>query len=213
MDAGIPEAQETRPRGDTPVAGDHPWTCRKAAGRKARPCIEAETGARELIGLLRGVFPGLPRWFAELPDARRREMCKYTAEHLWSHVLLMFLCRSGSRNAFDHTRNSGGMAFGVAALCGQPWDDPRFENAPTVTCSDNAARHASRTDPAQVAQLPARMIRTLLDRRAFDQSRLDDGSLVVVVDGSVQEKCRKGFDADGKVSGGAKYRYVMQASI
>lgn len=140
-------------------------------------------------------------------------MCKYTAEHLWAHMLLMFLCRSGSRNAFDHTRNSGGMAFGVAAACGQSWDDPRFENAPTVTCSDNVARHASRTDPARVAELPARMIRTLLDRRVFDGSRLDDGSLVVVVDGSVQEKCRKGFEADGKAAGNAKYRYIMQASI
>jgi len=33
-------------------------------------------------------------------------MCRYTAAHLWWHILAMFLSRKGSRNAFDEQRHS-----------------------------------------------------------------------------------------------------------
>ncbi|MEK7692404.1 MAG: transposase, partial [Bdellovibrionota bacterium] len=37
---------------------------------------------------------------------------------------------------------------------------------------------------------------------------------VVVVDGTVQEKCRSGFESDGKTAtNGARYRYVLQAML
>jgi hypothetical protein len=83
-----------------------------------------------------------------------------------------------------------------------------------VTCSDNAKRHARRVDPDRVRQIPLRMIKELLPRRMFDGSRLFDHWDTVIVDGTVQEKCRQGFRGDGKSpSGQGRYRYVLQAVI
>jgi hypothetical protein len=83
-----------------------------------------------------------------------------------------------------------------------------------VTCSDNAARHAGRVDPQSVAEIPVRMIRQLLKRRLFDSARLFDHWYVLIVDGSVQEKCREGFRQAGKTAaGGARYRYVLQVML
>jgi hypothetical protein len=53
-----------------------------------------------------------------------------------------------------------------------------------------------------------------MDRRLFDRARLFDHWYVLLVDGSVQEKCRKGFEQGGKTSTGeARYHYVLQAMI
>jgi hypothetical protein len=141
-------------------------------------------------------------------------MCLYTAAHLWWHILGTFLCRKGSRHGFDQQRQSGQAAWNMGALCGQSPEDPRFQGAPTVTCSDNAAHHASRVDPQAVAQIPVLMFRDLLKRRLLDHSRLFDRYYLMVLDGSVKEKCRQGFEAGGKSStGGARYRYVLQLSV
>ena len=159
--------------------------------------------------------PELASWFAELPDARRQELCKYTGAHLWFHILVMFLTRAGSCHAFDQVRNSGSTPANLGRLCGQGPEDARFDGQPTVTCSDNAARHAARTDPARVAEVSLRLMRWLISRRIFDRCRLFDSWYVVLVDGSVQEKCRKGFEHDGKTLGhdGARYRYVVQLGL
>ena len=141
-------------------------------------------------------------------------MCLYAAAHLWWQILATFLSRSGSRNAFDQQRQSGEAAWNLGELCGQTPDDPRFEGQPTVTSSDNAARHANRVDPELVAQIPVLMFHDLLERRLFDGVRLFDRWYVMVVDGTVKEKCRQGFEADGKTStNGARYRYVLQLSV
>lgn len=163
---------------------------------------------------MRAVFPRLNRWLNELPDPRFQPMCLYTAAHLWWHILAMFLSRSGSRNAFDQSRQSGEAAWNLGELCGQSAEDPRFEGQPSVTGSDNAARHAHRVDPAAVAQIPVLMFHDLLDRRLFDGARLFDRWYVMVLDGSVKEKCRQGFGEGGKTStNGARYRYVLQLSV
>jgi hypothetical protein len=149
-----------------------------------------------------------------LPDPRRQAMCRYSGAHLWWQLLATFLSRAGSRNAFDENRNTGATPWNIGQLCGQTADDPRFAGQPTVTCSDNAARHARRVDPEAVAEIPCSMIRTLLQRRLFDECRLFDHWYVVIVDGTVQEKCRKGFETDGKTGGGgARYRYVLQCLL
>lgn len=164
--------------------------------------------------VVRGSFPALNGWLADLPDPRRQEMCLYQAAHLWWHILATYLFRTGSRNAFDEQRNSGEGPWNMGLLCGQTAQDPRFDGQPTVTCSDNAKHHASRVDPAQVVEIPLRMIRELLKRRVFDGSRLLDHWYTVIVDGTVQEKCRQGFAGEGKSSSGqARYRYVLQALI
>ena len=163
---------------------------------------------------MRGCFPGLNGWLGELPDPRCQTMCRYLAAHIWWHILALYLFRAGSRNAFDEGRNSGAAPWNMGQLCGQTADDPRFEGQPTVTCSDNAQHHASRVAPEEVTQIPVRMMQALFKRRLFDDCRLFDHWYVVIVDGSVQEKCRQGFTADGKSSSGqARFRYVLQALI
>jgi len=141
-------------------------------------------------------------------------MCRYTAAHLWWQILGTFLSRKGSRNGFDEQRQSGQAPWNMGALCGQSSEDPRFAGQPTVTCSDNAARHAGRVDPEAVAQIPVWMFHDLLERRCFEGARLFDRWYLMVVDGSVKEKCRQGFEAGGKAStNGARYRYVLQLSV
>jgi len=163
--------------------------------------------------VLRAVFPKLNAWLNALPDPRVREMCLYTAAHLWWHIIATYLSRKGSRNGFDEQRQSGEAAWNMGLLCGQTAEDPRFEGQPTVTCSDNAAHHASRVDPEEVAQIPVLMFHGLLERRFFDDARLFGRWYRMVVDGSVKEKCRQGFEEGGKSSThGARYRYVLQLS-
>jgi hypothetical protein len=160
------------------------------------------------------VFPRLNAWLNALPDPRVQPMCLYRAAHLWWHIIATYLSREGSRNGFDEQRQSGAAAWNLGLLCGQTAEDPRFAGHPTVTCSDNAAHHASRVDPQAVAQLPVLLFRDLLERRLFDQSRLLGRWYRLVLDGSVKEKCRQGFEQGGKsATNGARYRYVLQASV
>ena len=163
---------------------------------------------------MRAAFPSLNDWLNSLPDPRCQVMCLYSAAHLWWQILATFLSRSGSRHAFDQQRQSGQAAWNLGELCGQTPEDPRFAGQPSVTSSDNAAYHASRVDPELVAQIPGLMFRDLLERRSFDGVRLFDRWYVLVVDGSVKEKCRQGFHEGGKSStGDARYRYVLQCSV
>jgi len=164
--------------------------------------------------VVRAVFPKLNAWLNALPDPRVQEMCRYAAAHLWWHIIATFLSRKGSRNGFDEQRQSGQAAWNLGLLCGQSAEDPRFAGQPTVTCSDNAAYHASRVDPELVAQIPVLMFHDLLARRTFDHARLFGRWYRLVLDGSVKEKCRQGFEEGGKSStNGARYRYVLQASV
>jgi hypothetical protein len=167
-----------------------------------------------LVRVVRAVFPRFNTWLNGLPDPRVQEMCLYAAAHLWWQIIATFLSRKGSRNGFDEQRQSGEAAWNLGALCGQTSDDPRFNGQPTVTCSDNAAHHASRVDPELAAQIQVLMFQDLLERRMLDGVRLFDRWYVMVVDGSVKEKCRQGFQEGGKCSnGGARYRYVLQLSV
>ena len=141
-------------------------------------------------------------------------MCLYSAAHLWWQVLATYLCRQGSRNGFDQQRQSGQAPWNMGQLCGQRAEDARFAGQPTVTCSDNAAHHASRIDPEQVAQIPVLMFKDLHQRRLFDSARLFDHWYLLIADGTVKEKCRQGFADGGKSSqGGARFRYVLQVSV
>lgn len=163
---------------------------------------------------MRAAFPKLNGRLNELPDPRVRRMCLYHAAHLWWQIIATYLSRKGSRNGFDEQRQSGEAAWNLGLLCGQTAQDPRFEGHPTVTCSDNAAHHANRVDPEAVAQIPVLMFHDLLERRLFDEARLFGRWYCMVVDGSVKEKCRQGFEEGGKsCTNGARYRYVLQLSV
>jgi hypothetical protein len=132
-------------------------------------------------------------------------MCRYSPAHICWEVLLTFLCRKGSRNAFDESRNSGGLPAALGSLCGQ--------GADRVTCGDNAARFFKRLAPEHLEFILLAIVVRLFEARVFDGSRILGVWHAVVLDGSVREKCRKGFGDGGKASGGARYRYVLQASV
>jgi hypothetical protein len=167
-----------------------------------------------LVRTVRAACPRLNAWLNSLPDPRVQKMCLYTGAHLWWHVIGTFLSRKGSRHGFDQQRQSGQAAWNLGALCGQGPQDPRFDGEPTVTCSDNAARHASRVEPAAVAHIPVLMFHDLLERRLFDHARIFDRWYLMVLDGTLKEKCRQGFAQGGKSSTGkARYRYVLQLSV
>jgi hypothetical protein len=164
--------------------------------------------------VVRAAFPKFNDWLNALPDPRLQALGLYSGAHLWWQILATFLSRTGSRNGFDEQRQAGEAAWNLGQLCDQTAADPRFAGQPTVTCSDNAAHHANRVDPELVAQIPVLMFRDLLARRTFDQARLFDRWYLLVVDGSVKEKCRAGFAQGGKSSTGpARYRYVLQLSV
>ena len=162
----------------------------------------------------RAVIPRLNTWLNDLPDPRVRQMCRYAAAHIWWHIIATYLSRKGSRNGFDEQRQSGQAAWNMGLLCGQTAEDPRFEGQPTVTCSDNAAYHANRVDPEKVARIPVLMFHDLLDRASLTAPDSSAAGIRIVLDGSVKEKCRAGFEEGGKSStNGARYRYVLQASV
>lgn len=215
MDQGLPAAEGTHATGNTAVVGDHPAPRRKAAGRRPAACIDAAATAAAAAGVIRKVFPWLPAALNALPDPRRQEMCRYSGGHIWYTGLLMFLARCGSRNAFDMTRNSGEAPRNMGAFCGQAPDDPRFDGEPTVTCTDNLVHHLARVEPLGVTEIQTQMCAQLLEERKLDSSRLFDRWHVLVFDGTLHERCRRGFDADGKSGGkdGAKYRYVLVCGI
>lgn len=212
MDPKLSPPQNDRAGNHPPLAGPHPPPCRRPSGRPPNPTLDLAQSAQTLIQVLRSCFPHLNRWFNELPDPRRQDRCRYEAAHLWWQILATYLFRAGSRNALDEQRNTEHLPLNLGELCGQKAEDPRFGGQPTITCSDNAARQARRVDPAEVAKIPLEMLRTLWERRLFDHARLFDHWYVVLVDGTVQEKCREGFEEDGKTTTGrARYRYVLQA--
>jgi len=182
-----------------------PW--RRPAGRKPGPAPECQTFGEYLKAVVAHCFPELIDWLDALPDPRRQDMCVYTGAHLWFEILLTFLLRGGSRNAFDVDRNSGAMPGNMLQLCGQAWDEARLGPRQTVTCSGNATHHAGRVPVADVAQIPLKMVRRLLQMRLLDSARLLDSWWLIAVDGTLQERGRK---RKGKA---AHYRYVLTASL
>ena len=134
-------------------------------------------------------------------------MCTYDARHLWWQMLLTFLLRGGSRNAFDGDRNTGQMPANVAQLCERVWDEGRLGARRTVTCSGNAVRHASRVDVSAVAEILLHMVRRLMQMRLLDSGRLFGRWWLIAVDGTLRDRGR-----DTK-AGEARHRYVLAASL
>jgi hypothetical protein len=215
MDKGVSAFEGIDAQGNEAVAGDHSSPRRKAAGRKPKPCIDQQLTAQAAAGTLRNIFPGLQQRLDGLPDPRRREMCRYSSGHVWFSGVLMFLTRAGSRNAFDQTRNSGQAPENMGAFCGQGADDPRFDGEAMITCTDNLVHHLARVDASHAEPIPVELCDQLIKRRMFDNARLFGSWYILVFDGTVQEKCRKGFEEGGKRVGskGARYRYVLQCGL
>lgn len=207
MDTGV-QATENRGSQNHPAKpGDHPAARRRPAGRKAGPAPEGESFGRELLAVVRHCFPDLNGWLDALPDPRRQELCTYLGRHVWWQIMLTFLLRGGSRNAFDADRNSGQMPENLLALCAQEWDEERLGQRRTVTCSENAQKHAARVDVPAVAQLAVLMVRRLMQMRMLDDARLFGHWWLIAVDGTLQDR---GHDTP---AGEARYRYVVEAKL
>ena len=131
----------------------------------------------------------------------------YLGRHLWWQILLTFLLRDGSRNAFDGDRNSGQLPENMLQLCAQEWDEERLGERRTVTCSENAKRQASRVAVSEVAQLPLLMIRRLMQMRLLDSARLLGRWWLMAIDGTLQDR------GHATQAGEARYRYVVEAKL
>jgi len=157
--------------------------------------------------VVRHCFPELNHWLDGLPDPRCQELCLYLGRHLWWQIILTFLLRGGSRNAFDADRNTGQLPENVLRLCAQPWDEQRLGKRRTVTCSENAKRHAARVCPSAVARLLVWMVGRLMAMRMLDSGRLFGRWWLIAVDGTLQDRGRR------TRGGQARYRYVLEAKL
>ena len=152
-------------------------------------------------------FPDLNRWFSELPDPRQKDMCKYLGRHIWWQIILTFILRNGSRNAFDVDRNTGEMPDNVLRLCGQLWDKERLGERRTVTCSGNAVRHAGRIPSPLVGHILLAMVKRLMQMRLLESARLFNCWWLIAIDGTVQDRGRKTTWRK------PRYRYVVEAKL
>jgi len=187
--------------------GHHPPTRRRPGGRKAGPAPESEAFGEKFASLIGHCFPALNQWLDTLPDPRRQDMCTYPARHLWWSMILTFLLRGGSRNAFDGDRNSGQFPANISNLCKHVWDEMILGTRKTVTCTGNAVHHAARVDASAVAQIPLKIVKRLIQMRLLDSGRLLDQWWMIAVDGTLRDR---GHDTH---EGEAKHRYVLTASL
>ena len=131
----------------------------------------------------------------------------YLGRHIWWEILMTFLLRDGSCNAFDGDRNSGQLPENIRQLCCQEWDEERLGRRRTVTCSQNAKHHASRVPVDAVAQLLIAMVHRLMQMRLLDDARLFGRWWMIAIDGTLQDR---GHDTPDRE---ARYRYVVEAKL
>jgi len=207
MGKRVQTAQTTDPQSHATEPGHHPAPRRRPPGRKPGPAPQYEAFGRHLRSVVRHCFPALNGCFDALPDPRRQDLCTYEARHLWWQLLLTFLLRGGSRNAFDGDRNTGQLPANLVQLCEHAWDEARLGTRRTITCSGNAVRQASRVAVRAVAEIPLYMVRRLMHMRLLDSGRLFGRWWLIAVDGTLQDR---GHDTP---AGEARHRYVLVASL
>jgi len=125
----------------------------------------------------------------------------------------MFLVRFGSRNQMDAQRNVGALPKAIASFAGRTLSDMPVDRQQLTSCSDNIMRFLTTLPTEELEEIELCIIKILIQSRLFDGSRVFDRYYCIIIDGSIREKCRKGFEHDGKTHAGCKYRYVLQASI
>jgi len=207
MGEGIQTTQATGTQNHPAKSGHHSSSRRRPAGRKAGPAPEGDAYGRQLLALIRHCFPELNSWFDALPDPRIQELCTYLGRHIWWQMLLTFLLRAGSRNAFDVDRNSGRLPENMLELSAQVWDEERLGQRRTITCSENAKRHAARVPVSAVAHLLVLMVQRLMQMRMLDDTRLFGRWWMIVIDGTLRDR---GHDTP---KGEARLRYVVEAKL
>jgi len=165
------------------------------------------------MAFIEGKFGHLTQLFNQLPDLRDKDCCRYTpAEFVWT-LLLMFLARTGSRNQIDSKRNSGALPDALARLAGRGRNDMPADGLRRISCSDNIMVFLKKLPPQHLEAMQVALVKDLFESRIFEASRAFGKYHRIVIDGSVREKCRKGFEEGGKSNGAGRYRYVLQASV
>ncbi len=205
MDTGVQTAQTTDSQRNETVSGDHPRIHRKPAGRKPRAVEKIPPILDMLTGVTRHCWPELNRWLNDLTDPRLEAMCRYTGAHIWWEVIMTFLTRGGSRNAFDENRNMGFLPENIQRICDQDWNEERLGEKRTVTCSENAVHHTNRIDTSEVAQIPLKMVRRLMGMRMLDAGRLFGSWWCIAMDGTLQQRAGK--------KGRKRWRMILEARL
>jgi hypothetical protein len=118
---------------------------------------------------------------------------------MWWGIIIIFLTRGGSRNAFDTDRNTGFFPENIDDICGQNWDEERLGIERTVTCSENTIHHADRINTSEVETIPLRMIRRLMDMRMLDSARLFGSWWKIAIDGTLQQRTGKKGDKHARM--------------
>jgi len=104
-------------------------------------------------------------------------------------------------------RNSGRLPENMLELCDQEWDEERLGQRRTITCSENAKRHAARVPVSEVAHLLVLMVQRLMQMRMLDDARLFGRWWMIVIDGTLRDR---GHDTP---KGEARLRYVVEAKL
>ncbi len=174
-------------------AGAKPAKLRGAEGRRAaKP--DATRALGDLTAFLRHAMRGLRGTIGEAFGAipgRHEERCTYSPATLCMALLGVFLLREGSVCSADADRNCGSYARWLRAVLGKPPDDA---GAP---CGELLRHWFNRADPQLVgALLPAALNLLLLRGKRLDLWRCN-GCVLVAIDGTDREKCRKGTSQNG----------------
>lgn len=191
-------------------AGAKPAKPRGGKARRRRARAERPDAARalgELTAFLRHAMGGLRgkirEAFEAIPD-RHEELCTYSPETLCMALLGLFLLRGGSVNSADADRGCGSYARWLRAVLGKGPDD-EGAGAP---CGE-LLRHWFGRAPAKLvgAILPAALNLLLLRGKRLDLWRCN-GCVLVAIDGTDREKCRKGTTQNG-----GERRVALVASV
>jgi hypothetical protein len=205
MDKELSKAKAIDSQRDKTVNGNHTRVRRKPAGRKPHAIIPVPPIADLLTATLNHCWPKFNIWLNDIDDPRSAPMCRYTSAHIWWEIILTFLTRGGSRNAFDVDRNTGFMPQNIANICGQEWDEEILGTEKTVTCSENAVHHADRVAAGETETILVKMVRRLINMRMLDSARLFGSWWMIAVDATLQQRTGR--------MGQKKSRMVLEARL
>ena len=167
---------------------------RELAGRDA-----AASMSKVLRRVVRSMAPSVRDGFAAI-RRRREELCYYSPFTVVGTALLGFVTRSRSMHGMDGGRNDPGFVGAVAGLFGQPW-------LKSVPSSETLRLWLGRLPAWALQNALCAVVRALIRSKTLAPF-LFFGMLVVAIDGTKRENCRKGTASNGK-----SWRNVLVASV
>ena len=150
---------------------------RELAGRDA-----AASMSKVLRRVVRSMASSVRDGFAAI-KGRREELCYYSPFTVVGTGLLGFVTRSRSMHGMDGGRNDPGFVGAVAGLFGQPWLE-------SVPCSETLRLWLGRLPTWALRRALCAVVRALIRSKTLAPF-LFCGMLVVAVDGTKRENCRR----------------------